>query len=114
MPPEEVNPYESPRYAGPPEQGVVEKMNALRAEFENRYGQLFSDGVMAAEFSTVFGLLAWKLSEDPRMAGGVAIATGVLIGVEAVRDLINKTVAFPTSMNELRSRATDEWLRNVG
>jgi hypothetical protein len=110
MLPEEVNPYESPQYVDPPEQGVVEKMNALRAEFENRYGQLFSDGVMAAEFSTVFGLLAWKLSEDPRMAGGVAIATGVLISIEAFRDLINKTATFPARMSTLRSQANSEWL----
>lgn len=88
IPPEEPNPYESPRCIDVHEQGVVEKMNALRAEFEARYDQLFSDGVLAAQFSAAFGLLAWKFSEDPRVGGGVALATTLAIGIEAFRDLI--------------------------
>jgi hypothetical protein len=110
MPREEQNPYESPRHVGPPEQGLVEKMNALRAEFEHRYSQLFSDGVMATEFSAVFGLLAWEFSKDPRVAGGVAVATTVAIGIGAFHDLLSKAAAFPSRMNALRARATEEWL----
>lgn len=107
------NPYASPQAPSAPEPSVIEQMSALRAEFEGRYGQLVSDVVMAAEFSAAFGMLAWRLSENPAATAVVAAAPAVAITFEAVRDLLQKVARFPQQMGELRSRSSREWLSGV-
>jgi hypothetical protein len=100
-----LNPYESPAMVEPDGPTVIERMNRLREEFESRYSRFFSDGVMAAQFSAVFSLIALKWSEDPRVAGGVAVATTIAIGAGAIHDFAAKVMSFPAKMNALRSEA---------
>ena len=111
-----INPYASPTAIESEPPTILQRMNALRLEYENRYGQLFSDGVIAAEFSVTFSLIAWKLSEQPSYAAVAAVGPVVVIGIEAVRDFLAKASRFPSEMEKLREESQREWLvhgRNV-
>ena len=81
-----VNPYEAPHCVDAPETPVSEQMDQLRKEYERRFAQLGMDAVMAAEFSTVFGMVAWKISKEPLYAGISAVVPLAFIMVEALRD----------------------------
>ena len=104
-----VNPYEPPRCLEQQEQTVAELMNAVRTEYEGRFRQLAMDAALAAEMSATFGMVAWRLSEDPLYAGASALAPIVFFGVESTRDFIRVVQEFPSRMQELRKRASREW-----
>lgn len=107
------NPYAPPACIEPEQPTIHQRMNALRSEYEYRYAQLVSDGIMATEFSVVCGLLAWRLSENPACTAAAAVVPAVAIGIEAIRDLCSKTARFSARMEELREESHREWLRHM-
>lgn len=104
-----VNPYESPRCVDLEGSPVSEQMHRLRQEYEHRFEQLGLDAIMAAEFSAAFGMIAWRLSEEPVYASVSAAAPIIFFAVESTRDFIRVVQEFPGRMNALRERASREW-----
>lgn len=104
-----VNPYESPRCVAQPEQTVTELMNALRKEYEGRFGQLAMDAALATEMSALFGMTASWLSDESLYVGMSAAAPIIFFAVESTRDFIRVVREFPGRMHELRKRASREW-----
>ncbi len=104
-----MNPYESPRCLEQQEQTVTELMNAVRTEYEGRFRQLAMDAVLAAEMAATFGMVAWRISEDPLYAGVSAVAPIVFFAVESTRDFVRVIQEFPGRMQELRARSCREW-----